>query len=561
MSDWSQHVPRQTAQTPQNLPADPRQQRNEAGGYAWACTDEERLVRFLVLGSEGGTYYIGEPELTVECAQAVLRCAATSPRGTAALIAEIAQERRAPRRQPTLWALALMASKGSLEARKAARAVAGDVLATGYDLLTFVRYAAQLRGWGRLLQGIVADWWARRSAQELAYQCAKYGQREGWSMRDVLRSGGRVVGRRLSTEQAAVARWVGGGGTTARVVSRRQYGGEDLIEYPYPPTAHLPALLEAVNEVREGGSVAQAVRLIEQYGLTREMLPAELLNENRIWEALLQRMPYTAMLRNLGQLSARGVLGNVLVPGSPTEMVAEKIALGKAHPLALFIAGYVYQQGRGERGSLTWPVIPQITAALQEGFYRALGNVPKHDKRVLVAIDVSGSMANGVAGVYGLSCSAAAAVLALATMAQTDNYAILGWNTRIMDLPLRRGMLAGEAFAVMHGVTGGGTDASLPFRWALDQRAQVDCFVVLTDTETWAGRAHPFQLLQQYRATINVHTRAVWGALGATGWDLNMPDDPLSCSVAGLDFGAVQVIDAMCRGGLIDGAAPTVEEV
>ncbi len=43
---------------------------NSAGGYAWALDDWKRLDRFLVLGTEGGTYYIAERPLTRENAQA-----------------------------------------------------------------------------------------------------------------------------------------------------------------------------------------------------------------------------------------------------------------------------------------------------------------------------------------------------------------------------------------------------------------------------------------------------------------------------------------------------------
>jgi len=54
---------------------------NSAGGYAWPVDDWMRLDRFLVLGSEGGTYYIKEPKLTIENAEAVTRClAADGPR-------------------------------------------------------------------------------------------------------------------------------------------------------------------------------------------------------------------------------------------------------------------------------------------------------------------------------------------------------------------------------------------------------------------------------------------------------------------------------------------------
>ena len=44
------------------------------GGYAWAVDDWTRLDRFLVLGSEGGSYYATERALTAENASAVLRC-------------------------------------------------------------------------------------------------------------------------------------------------------------------------------------------------------------------------------------------------------------------------------------------------------------------------------------------------------------------------------------------------------------------------------------------------------------------------------------------------------
>ena len=40
-----------------------KQVANSAGGYAWAVDDWVRLDRFLVLGSEGGTYYDNSPSI------------------------------------------------------------------------------------------------------------------------------------------------------------------------------------------------------------------------------------------------------------------------------------------------------------------------------------------------------------------------------------------------------------------------------------------------------------------------------------------------------------------
>jgi len=58
--------------TPQSEPIPGTDQvPNSGGGFAFAIDRWDRLDRFLVLGSEGGTYYIGERELTVENARVV----------------------------------------------------------------------------------------------------------------------------------------------------------------------------------------------------------------------------------------------------------------------------------------------------------------------------------------------------------------------------------------------------------------------------------------------------------------------------------------------------------
>ncbi len=55
---------------------------NSAGGYAWALDRWGRLDRFLVLGSEGGTYYVGERALTRENAAAVAEAIAEDGPGS-----------------------------------------------------------------------------------------------------------------------------------------------------------------------------------------------------------------------------------------------------------------------------------------------------------------------------------------------------------------------------------------------------------------------------------------------------------------------------------------------
>src|SRR5690606_37272782 len=52
------------APAPSTMQTDERQVKNSAGGFVFEVSPEQRLRGFLVLGTEGGTFYVGERELT-----------------------------------------------------------------------------------------------------------------------------------------------------------------------------------------------------------------------------------------------------------------------------------------------------------------------------------------------------------------------------------------------------------------------------------------------------------------------------------------------------------------
>ena len=100
-----------TRRVPQSAPIPGSSQvPNSAGGFAWAVDDWTRLRRFLVLGSEGGSYYATERKLTRENAKAVERCLAEDgPRA----VAEIVRERERPRAEERAGDLRAGAGGGS----------------------------------------------------------------------------------------------------------------------------------------------------------------------------------------------------------------------------------------------------------------------------------------------------------------------------------------------------------------------------------------------------------------------------------------------------------------
>src|SRR5919106_449043 len=128
---------------------------NSAGGFAWAVDDGTRLRRFLILGSEGGSYYASEWTLTRENAQAVERCLAEDGPRAVAEIVRVSEEGRAPKNDPALFALAMAAGLGDEPTRQAALEALPQVARTGTHLFQFATFVEEFRGWGRSLPRVV----------------------------------------------------------------------------------------------------------------------------------------------------------------------------------------------------------------------------------------------------------------------------------------------------------------------------------------------------------------------------------------------------------------------
>src|SRR5262245_9837146 len=157
--------------TPQSEPIpDTAQVPNSAGGYAWPVDRWVRLDRFLVLGSEGGTFYIGERELTRENAQAVVECLAENGPRLVQRIVEVSLAGRAPRNDPALFALAIAAGLGDAETKMRVWAALPQVARTGTHLFHWLQYVKAFRGWGRGVRRAVAGWYTAKDPKNLMHQ-------------------------------------------------------------------------------------------------------------------------------------------------------------------------------------------------------------------------------------------------------------------------------------------------------------------------------------------------------------------------------------------------------
>ena len=172
--------------TPQSEPL-PGQVANSAGGYSFGVDDWSRLQRFLVLGSEGGSYYATEKKLTADNCAAVKRCIAADGVRVVQAVVDVSDAGRAPKNDPAILALALCLKTGDASTRKAAAAAVPKVCRIGTHLMHLAAFVNDIGGWGRGTKRAFGQWYQEKSASDLAYQLVKYQSRDGWSNRDILR--------------------------------------------------------------------------------------------------------------------------------------------------------------------------------------------------------------------------------------------------------------------------------------------------------------------------------------------------------------------------------------
>lgn len=534
MARYASHV----ATATQTEQAHSDQKKNSAGGYAFTLDIWKRLDRFLILGAEGGTYYVSERALTRDNAKVIIECAAEDPARTVARIVEVSDRGLAPKNDPAIFALALVASAEKPEARAMALAAIPKVCRIGTHLFHFVDAVNQLRGWGPALRRAISRWYTDRSPDQLAYQVVKYQQRDKWSHHNVL----ELAHARAETPgHHALFRWIAGATADAeRTVLRGRRGGARVRESKYGAVAvdAMPKLVTAYELLKKETDTSKVPELIREHGFTHEMVPNEHKASAQVWEALIEKMPLGAMVRNLGKMTSI----NLLVPMSEaSKRVAaalvdkEQIRKARLHPIALLSALRVYAQGHGDKGSLNWAPDPKVIDALDAAFYLAFETIEPIGKPMMLALDVSGSMGfpNSVSGIPGLTARDVSAAMAMATLRTENDCMIFGFSDTFKLLKISARQRLDDVVAYIGGLPFERTDCSLPMEYAIDNKLHLDGFVVYTDNETYAGRRHPHVAIEDYRSKSGRSAKLVVCATSATPFTIANPNDAGMLDVAG----------------------------
>ena len=531
-----------TPQTRAILGRESEMTQNAAGGVSFKTEDFTRLQRFLILGVEGDTFYTGQRKLAlanVKCLQTCLKAdgkrvvdmaveasyrsfkqaapifvlaSAASFTGVPVTRANAPVRARFKYEETYQAAMAeYEASKGAvpdeaaLEVRQYALDNLHRVCRTMSSLYTFANAVSDLRGWGRGLRRAFANWLNKTPVEKLAYQAWKYKGRDGWTAQDIMRKVHPVTTDKQRAEifayMAKPRKTEDWNPLLARKATADMnstfYTTKGKVRKAYPVLAQIEAAEELLHmEGNTRAEVQRAVNLIRDHRLTHEAVPSHLRKEAAVWEALTEDMPVTAAVRNLGAMTANGLLTPM---SASTKKIVDLLSdhdiveRSGAHPMQFLIAARQYGVGHGMKGSLTWKPNQKVMDALDVAYYASFGNVPTTGGNVLVAVDVSGSMSSkysgAVMGIEGWTPIMAAGAMALVTMAREPNSHLIGFDSRVFEMNITARSRIDDIVKALASIRGGATNTALPVHYARTKGMKVDAIVSYTDNETWAGRA------------------------------------------------------------------------
>ena len=284
------HIPGQQFQI------DPKQVRNKAGGFVFKVNDFDRLKRFLVLGSEGGTYYANGGELGIENLKVLVELIKDGKgKDAIEIIRDYSVNGRCPKQTTVVYCLAVCAryhdgihSEKFIRTRREAYNILSDVCRIPTDLFQFVQYCEDISrgvnsktGWGRAHRKAIQNWYLKKPGQKLAYLVTKYKQRNEWSHKDLLILSHPKPGDDMKSH-ACVFKYITKGYEAAAsfVNNPEKFPSIDQDLSATFGTLH------AVNEAIKIGNTEstsfeekekEIVKLIEDHGLVREHIPTQLL--------------------------------------------------------------------------------------------------------------------------------------------------------------------------------------------------------------------------------------------------------------------------------------------
>ena len=525
---------------------------NNAGGVNFKASHWLQMNRFLHLGSTG-SYYVPEAKLTDDSAEAIRLCLEENYAYALQQIVNVSTNGTAVRNDYAIFALAVATDAEKFTSQQTGLAFnsMSQVCRTGSHLFLFNQFCDMFRGWGTARRRAIANWYNNMTVDNLSYQVIKYQGRntiEGdatsrWSHRDLLRKSHPA----LSSDKVrnAVYDYICHGWSSKEDSKQKKMLQKSRNAIMKSTDC---GFINGYEQLQLATSEKEAASLIETFKLTHEMVPSQFRNSPSVWMALLNNMPVNAMIRSLGRMSSYGILEeNSVGTTKVIEKLTNKEYLRKSrlHPVSILVALQQYRNGKGEKGSLTWAVNPAIASALEFAFNESFNYLESSGKKILIGVDVSGSMSAAAAGSTNLNCAEVSALMAYVT-ARTEGFSnvdFIAFDTTKKVFNVRNNMSLQDIMDLAKQSIGGGTNCSVPIDDAISSRKRYDAVIIYSDNESWLG-SQVSQTMTQYRRLVNPNAKLICVNSAMNTHRMSDPKDTLSMEIVGFSTETPTAINA-----------------
>jgi 60 kDa SS-A/Ro ribonucleoprotein len=495
--------------------------------------DIERLRRFIFLGSENGSLHINKEILTYQnimCLENLLdKCRYDD-------ILDVINQCKhiAFKKNYLIYVLARCCSihldDDPLFWKKDFRAdcfkLVLDVCYIPTNLFLFIQLYEHIHknlynstGWNSHIKQMVSQWYLSKPSHDLMYHITKYQSRNKWSHRDVLRLA------HVKPDNDVI-------NDIFKYITKNEL---DVTK------SHLEYLV-AFNQLKNETNIDTVVEGIKKFNFVKEHIPTHLLNEQKIWHALLTNMPITSLLKSLNKLTVLRIFDEY---PDALDLVKHKLLNSRVHPLQLLISIKMYSEGSSMKGGLKWEPNKKILEILNSTFYGSFSKLKSTNKKLLLALDVSSSMSwNTVCGIDCLSAAEVSCAMAMMFDYVEKNVDIMGFSSEFRKLDVSSKYCLEDNLEHVKDNTFGNTDCSLPFVWASENKKEYDAVIIFTDNETNSNMIQPSTALQMYRTEMKTNTKLIVVALTSNGFSIANPDDPNMMDICGFDSNVYDVISA-----------------
>lgn len=516
---------------------------NNSGGFSFKASEEDQLERFLILGSEKGTYYVDEQKLTLNNVKNTLTLIKKNGKKVVDKVIEISDSGRSPKNGPAIFVLALASVFGDIETKEYANKSVDKVCRFSTDFYTWVHEVINLKKGKKSsgLQRAIARWYNTKTSKALAYQVCKYPKRKveslNYSHRDML----RIAKPSSSNKKGNVFKTPS---EEHDLIYKYITKGLSKDDYKYIEEHDSLKYIIGHEKAKSAKNEKQLISSIKKYNLTRESVPNNMYSK-AVWKALLPEMPLKALLRNLGIMGSYGLFQK---NSKTKQIVLDKIlnneALKKAriHPFDVYNTYKMYTRGCSVKGNKSWTVNKTISQALMQCFNKCFDYVERINGKTLIAIDVSGSMSwTGCAGYSNVTPMEAATIMAMVVAKTCKSYKIVAFSDKLVNVNINAHSSFDDIFKLLNNISMGGTFCELPIEYATKNNLKVDNFIICTDSETNSNRS-PAELIKEYRKRKKINSKFAVMAFESSWHTLADPKDKGMLDLVGLDSAVPKIL-------------------